>query len=44
MNFNNETKKKHKLLQKLQCIKGIARDAFSNYGNLTYIKITLREI
>ena len=42
--FNNQSKKKTKLLEKLQIVKSIAKNAFTGYGNLTYIKITLQEI
>ena len=42
--FNNETKKKRKLLLKLQIIKNIAKSALTGYGNLAYVKITLQEI
>ena len=31
-------------LQKLQVVKGIAHNMFSGYGNLTYIRLTLKEI
>jgi hypothetical protein len=39
-----ETKKKQKMLQKIQVVKGIAYKAFCGYGNLTYHKMTLKEI
>ena len=42
--YNNSSKKKSKLLEKLQIVKNIAKDAFTEYGNLTYLKITLQEI
>ena len=44
MTYNTANKKKLKLIQKLQVIKRVAGSAISSYGNLTYIKITLKEI
>lgn len=42
--YINDTKKSSKLLQKIQVVKGIAFKSFSGYGNLTFIRITLKEI
>ena len=42
--FNKASKDKTKVLEKLQIVKNIAKDAFNGYGNLTYINITLEEI
>ena len=42
--FNNFSKKKTKFLEKLQIIKFLAKGVITNYGNLTYINITLQEI
>lgn len=42
--FANEIKKKQKMLQKIQVVKGIASRAFCGYGNVTYHRMTLREI
>ena len=44
MTYNNIYKKKKKLIEKLQVIKRVAGSALSSFGNLTYIKITIREI
>jgi len=44
MSYNNEMKRKTKMLQRIQIVKGFASHAFTGYGNLTYIKITLKEI
>lgn len=44
MTFNNGVKKKKKLIEKLQVIKRVAGSALSSFGNLTYIKITIKEI
>ena len=44
MTYNNANKKKQKLIQKLQVVKRVAGSAISSYGNLTFIKITLKEI
>ena len=47
LDMNNqitEAKKKQRLLQKIQVIKALARNVFTGYGNMTYIKISLKEI
>ena len=44
MAFNNECKRKIKMINKLLVIKGIAGSALSSYGNLTFIRVTLKEI
>lgn len=44
MSYNNEMKRKIKMIQRIQIVKGFANHAFTGYGNMTYIKITLKEI
>ena len=44
MAFNNECKRKIKHINKLLVIKGIAGSALSSYGNLTFIRVSLKEI
>ena len=42
--FVNESKKKQQLLNKIQVVKKVAGKAFCGYGNLTYHRLTLKEI
>ena len=44
MTLLNQAKKQQIILHKLQIIKGFAKNIFSGYGNLAYIRISLREI
>ena len=42
--YVNDTKKTLRLLQKVQVVKGLAHGLFAGYGNMIYIRMTLREI
>lgn len=44
LKFVNESKKKQKLLNKIQVVKKIACKALCGYGNFTYHRLTLKEI